>query len=225
MDPITFVHSLQLADSFFPVGGFAYSDGLETATSDLTVRDAETLGDWMTHYLDHVFVPCEGLALAQCMAALKSGDSDTVRRIDEELTAIRPAAETRNASRSMGKRLLTLYAAIRGDDTFAAHAALLPEGNSSPAHAMVFLHCGLNDRDAVMAFGYNRLAGIVSAALRLISMGQQQGQVLLTAKVACLPAAADRILGIVDRPLTSFTPQLDIHQMNHRYLYSRLFRS
>jgi urease accessory protein len=225
MDPIAFVHSLQFADSFFPVGGFAYSDGLETATSRGDVSDARTLGDWMDHYVDRVLVPCEGLALAQCMTALERGDLETLCRVDQELTAIRPAAASRVASRSMGRRMLSLYAAIRPDEGFRDCAAMLPEANSATAHAVVFVHCGLNRREAIMAFGYKRLASIVSSALRLISMGQQQGQVLLTSRVACLPEVADRILGIIDLPLTSFTPQLDIHQMNHQYLYTRLFRS
>jgi urease accessory protein len=77
----------------------------------------------------------------------------------------------------------------------------------------------------LLAFGYNRLAGIVSAGLRLISMGQQQGQALLTKTLDRLPAAADRIVKTIDEPLRSFSPLVDIQQMNHQYVYSKLFRS
>jgi len=40
-----------------------------------------------------------------------------------------------------------------------------------------------------------------------------------------LPSAVERILDMKDEPLRSFSPMLDIQQMNHRYVYSRLFRS
>jgi urease accessory protein UreF len=56
----------------------------------------------------------------------------------------------------------------------------LPHSNSPVAYAFVYFREGLSSREAVMAFGYNRLAGMVSAALRLISIGQQEGQTLLT---------------------------------------------
>lgn len=225
MDSLPFIHSLQLTDSFFPVGAFAYSDGLETAATAGLVPDAASLTEWMDHFLEAVFIPCEGPALVKCMLAVKTGDFNTIRHIDEELSAIRPAAAGRAASTGVGKRLLSLYTSICGDETFPSLAETLPHGNAAAAYAVVFFHRGLAERDAVLAFGYNRLTGIVSAALRLISIGHQQGQLLLTKTIDRLPAAADRIMQLRDEPLRSFGPVLDIQQMNHQYVYSRLFRS
>ena len=198
---------------------------METATDAGLVHDAASLAEWMDHFLDSVFISSEGLALAKCMLALRASDIKTVRFIDEELTAIRPARAVRVASTGIGKRLLSLYAAICKDEGFSATAATLPHGNAAVAYAMVFNHCRLAARDAVLAFGYNRLTGIVSASLRLISIGQQQGQLLLAKSIERLPHAADRILATTDEPLRSFSPMLDIQQMNHQYVYSRLFRS
>src|SRR5215471_11739516 len=112
MESLQFIRALQVADSFFPVGAFAYSDGLETATSAGRVRDSVSLGEWIAHFLEGVFVPCEGLALVKCMLALKEGDADTLCHIDSELTAIRPAAAVRKASTGIGRRLLSLYSSI-----------------------------------------------------------------------------------------------------------------
>ena len=225
MESLHFIRTLQLVDSFFTVGAFAYSDGLETAVAGARVRDAVSLGEWMEHFLENVFAPCEGLALVKCMLALEAGDLDALRRIDEELTAIRPAAEVRSASAGIGKRLLSLYTAIYGTERFGRDGLMLPHGNAAATYAVVFFQCGLGPREAALAFGYNRLAGIVSAGLRLISMGQQQGQLLLTKNLNRLPEVIERILQMKDEPLRSFNPLLDIDQMNHQYIYSRLFRS
>jgi len=221
MEPLQFVRTLQFTDSFFPVGAFAYSDGLETAVSKGCVRDPASLAKWMDHFLESVFIPCEGLALVKCMRAFKIGDLEKVYGIDEELTAIRPGRAIRAASTGIGKRLLSVLAAISGSE----NAASLPQGNAAAAYAAVFFRCGIEERIAALAFGYNRLAGIVSAGLRLISLGQQQGQILLSETAGRLPVAVDRILAAADEPLRAFSPLLDIHQMNHQYLYSRLFRS
>src|SRR5262249_17140921 len=159
------------------------------------------------------------------LVGVKGGEVGVLGRIDDELTAIRPAAAVRASSMGIGKRLLSLYASIRGDENFSVYARMLPHGNAAAAYAVVSFHCGLAEREALLVFGYNRLAGIVSAGLRLISIGQQQGQTLLTIAIDHLPHAADRIIQRADEPLRSFSPVLDIQQMNHQYVYSRLFRS
>ena len=225
MESQAFIRALQLTDSFFPVGAFAYSDGLETAATSGHVHDADTLGIWMDHFIDAVLVPTEGLAVVKCMEAVRAGDLKRLNRVDAELTAIRPASAVRRASVLVGKRLLSLYASLTDDASFRAAADGLPESNAAAAYAIVFAHLGLTPREAVMAFAYNRLAGIVSAGLRLISIGQNQGQVLLTSALNRLAGTADRIVENSDAPLRSFSPYMDIQQMNHQYVYSRLFRS
>ena len=179
----------------------------------------------MDHFIDFVFVPCEGLALVRSLRALRAGDHEVVRDLDAELTALRPASAVRASSTGVGKRLLSAYGSIYGDEQFESLARLLPHGNAASAYAIVFFHRGIAEHEAALAFGYNRLAGMVSAGLRLISMGQHQGQALLTRGIERLPFAVDRILEMKDEPLRSFSPVLDIQQMNHRYVYSRLFRS
>ena len=225
MQSIQLLQVLQLMDSFFPVGAFAYSDGLEAAAAAGHLSDAETLQQWMDHFIHAVFVPCEGLAPVKSLTALRAPDHEALRELDIELSAIRPSSAVRAASTGVGKRLLAAYASICHDENFDALCRLLPHGNAATAYGLVFFHRGIPASEAAAAFGYNRLAGIVSAGLRLISIGQQQGQALLTRGIDRLPSAVDRILAMQEEPLRSFSPLLDIQQMNHRYVYSRLFRS
>jgi urease accessory protein len=212
-------------DSLFPVGAFAYSDGLESAATCGRVHDANSLSVWLDHFLDSVFVPCDGLALLKCMRATERGDWATVRSIDEELTALKPAAATRASSRSIGKRLVMTYSSIVKDNRSSPVLDVLPECNAPVAYGLILSHLALENRDALLAFGYARLASIVSAGMRLIALGQQQGQELLTEAIERLPGAAEQILRMEAEPLRSFSPLMDVQQMNHRYLYSRLFRS
>ena len=225
MTSIQFVQVLQLTDSFFPVGAFAYSDGLETASTSGAVHDARSLRSWLDHYLDCTFVPCDGLAIWKSTELIQQGNLRTLCELDEELTAIKPAGALRNSSQSIGKRLLTTYSEIVRDPKFDSLTQSLPNCNAPIAYAAVMNHRGIEGRDAVLAFGYSRLAGIVSASLRLISIGQQQAQCVLWEVLERLPGAVDRIMQNREEPIRSFAPIMDITQMNHRFVYSRLFRS
>jgi urease accessory protein len=101
----------------------------------------------------------------------------------------------------------------------------LPRCNAPIAYGVALSHLGLEPRDALLAYGYGRMSGILSAGLRLLALGQQQGHVLLAEAIDHLPGAVERILSIEAEPLCSFSPLMDVQQMNHRFVYSRLFRS
>lgn len=219
------VSTLQLVDSMFPVGAFAYSDGLESAAASGRVFDANSLSGWLNHFVQAVFAPCEGLALLKCMRAIEKKEWAGVRELDEELTALKPAAATRAGSRSIGRRLLITYASIIEDSSFSDFSDALAACNAPVAYAAVFSHRGLDCRDAILGFGYTRLAGMVSAALRLIAIGQHQGQAVLAKTIDRLPAITDLILENENEPLRCFGPLMDAQQMNHHYIYSKLFRS
>src|SRR5215467_11984028 len=110
MRPGILLRLLQINDSLFPTGGFAYSDGLETAVTNGVVHDAESLERWLRHYVENVFIPCDGLALKLAMSA----DQQTLRKLDQELTAMKPAAATRASSAALGRRFTRSVSTIRG---------------------------------------------------------------------------------------------------------------
>jgi len=211
---------LQLTDSFFPVGAFAYSDGLESAASTGKVHDGPSLRIWIEHYLQHVFVPCDGLAFVQCALALQGGDFQRIQTIDSELTAIRPSSAVRHSSNVIGKRLLATYSGL-----FDPPSVDLLYSNAPVAYALALTERRIDVRTGLLAFGYSRVAGMVSASLRLISLGQQEAHVILSESLEVLTSSLDRIFEIQTEPIRCFTPLMDIEQMNHRHLYSRMFRS
>jgi len=225
MTAMELVRLLQLSDSLFPVGAYAYSDGLEAAVQSRRVVTAADLDGWLAHFVRHVFAASEGRALFQGWRALVDDDWATLVRIDGELTAVRPAAAARAGSSAIGRRYLKTCLTTFGDPAFADAQSRLPEANAPVAFAVVAHRLRVTPRDALVAFGYTRLAGFVSAALRLMPLGQQQGQISLRHAADLLPATIDEIVQHADAPLCSFSPGFDVCQMNHRHLYSRLFRS
>jgi urease accessory protein len=82
----------------------------------------------------------------------------------------------------------------------------------------------IGQEEAVQGYIYTRLAAAVSAAMRLMALGQHAGHQLLATALTNVPAMSGAIVDD-DRPLMSFVPLLDIEAMRQQYVHSRLFRS
>ena len=219
---------LHLCDSLFPIGGFAYSDGLEAATSAGTIADATDLCEWLEAVLDDTIGRLEGPAVWHAWRAVADGDVAAMSRLDEELTALRPSSSARRSSRAMGLRLLTTWQALHPDVRLERLALVAKEGAVGPVLPLAFAaacaSAGVTRRESVEAYAYTRLAATVSAAMRLMPIGQTDAHRLLSRALERVPAVIDRIAAGDDEP-TSFTPMMDIAAMTQQYLHSRLFRS
>ena len=211
---------LHLCDSLFPIGSFAYSDGLESATSDGRVASADDLRAWIDVCLDETIRRMDGPAVWQAWMAACESDWPALDVLDEELNALRPSSAGRTSSRAMGQRLLTTWSALYGTQPFPeATAHALPV-----AFAVVCAGRDIERRDSVEAYAYTRLAATVSAAMRLISIGQTEAHALLARTLDRVPAVVDDIARR-DARIESFTPALDIATMTQQHLPSRLFRT
>jgi urease accessory protein len=212
---------LQLSDSLFPIGAYAHSDGLEAAAADGRIASADDLREWIAVCLGETIGRLEGPAVWQAWRAACDGDAPALHALDEELTALRPSSAARASSRAMGHRLLTTWSALRSD----ARLAAIPRPVALPiAFAAAAACAGVERRAAVEAYAYTRLAATVSAAMRLLPIGQIEALALLARALERVPAAADRIAA-GGGALESFTPALDIAAMTQQYLPSRLFRT
>ena len=225
--PLSLLH---LCDSLFPTGSFTYSDGLEWAARD--VRNGAGLRQWLDVCLNDTFRRSDGPALLRARFAFDAGDDQALLEVDDELMALRPSSSVRAAARSMGRRLLSTWHDLHPDVRLARLLDLARDaGRSSgfPAFPVAFGivsgSAGLDPRDALAGFAYSRLASTVSAAMRVMSIGQSEAHLLLARILEGVPAVADGVVARGDAPLESFSPAFDIAQMSHQYLHSRLFRS
>ena len=218
---------LHLCDSLFPSGGFGYSDGLEAETSTGTVATAGDLAGWLDACLDETIGRSDGPTLLRGWTACSAHDWDLLGVLDREATALRPSAAVRHSSRAMGLRLVTTWHALYPDAGLERVLPLVRDGGLGPtlpiAFACVSVSAGIERRAAAEAFSYTRLAATISAAMRLMPIGQTDAHGLLARALHRVPAAVDAML---ERDsVESFAPLMDIAMMTQQYLHSRLFRS
>jgi urease accessory protein len=220
---------LQFADGLFPAGGFAHSFGLESYVQSGLVRDREDVEAFLTSLLEGAAGPCDAVALCAAARAAEAGDHAECERHDEMLDAFKTTSEFRNAGRQMGRQTLRVAAAVSGDALLAELAAAVLTGRTPGQHAVAFGsvagRCGVPLEAAAQAFLYSTAALVVGAALRLLPLGQLDGQRLLWGAQPSIRTLAQ--LAARSRPddMWSFAPGIDIQGMLHATLPQRLFRS
>jgi urease accessory protein len=220
---------LQFADGLFPAGGFAHSLGLETYVQDGLVTDRAGLEAFVTAHLEGAAGPADAVAVAAAVRLAGAGDVLGWIELDERLEAMKPVPETREASRQMGRQTLRVAVAL-GRDAFLADVARAVADDLAPGHhAAVFGaalgRAGAAPALAAAAYLHSTAALLVGAGLRLMALGQVDGQRVLVAvrpRIARLAAAAATTAPV---DMWSFTPGLELASLRHATLDSRLFRS
>jgi urease accessory protein len=223
---------LHLCDSLFPIGGFAYSDGLEAVPyvrAEVATCDAAmTVESWIDTVLRDTFGCAEGPAVWRAWLAFVRSDWRAIEELDEEILALRPAGSVRRSSRAMGLRLMTTWQSLYADVRLEHALTLAARGRLGPALPVAFAAAcatsAIDRRESVEAFAYTRLAATMSAAMRLFAIGQTAAHLLLARTLEKVPHV---VAAIAERDALpqSFAPAMDIAAMTQPYLHSRLFRS
>lgn len=215
---------LHLCDSLFPIGSFAHSDGLEAATTAGQIETAEDLRAWMETTLLETLRWLEAPAVGRAWQAFMNDAYADIAALDDELYALRPSSSGREATRAMGGRLVKTWQQLRPSNAVGRLLLARTTFTLPVAFGVVSAASSITARAAVEGFIYTRLAAIVSTAMRLMPIGQQEGHTLLAHTLVTVPAVADAALAD-PAPLRSFTPMLDMMAMTQQYGQSRLFRS
>lgn len=198
----------------YPVGAFAYSHGLETAIAEGAVRDPASLAGWLSTLLAHGAGRNDAILLAEAWRS--PGDPALLALA----LALQPSAERRLESRAQGDAFASTTAAAYPAPGLSADAAPFPlaVGRAAAAH-------GLPLMPVLVLFLQGFAANLVSAAVRLVPLGQTAGQQVLAGLMPLCHAVAAEAAEAGRDDLGGFTILGDIASMRHETQYSRQFRS
>lgn len=228
MNTLAFLHGLRFIDSFFPSGGYAFSSGLEAAVQDGAVRDAEELSRYVEDYLRGSAGTRDVIALGLAHGAAENGSLSEALEADRLLEAMSISRETRFASRQMGRQVIRVAGEqFAGNALVKGYLAEVETGRS-PGHLAVCLGLvlgvlGWTRQEAAAAFLYQCTVGFVSAALKLLPIGQREAQRRLAQVVPLIEKLSDEAGSLHE--MTSWAPVQEIYSMRHSRLRTRLFRS
>lgn len=220
---------LQISDQLFPTGAYAFSHALETYVDQAIVHDRATCQQLFEALCEHALGPCDAVFCRHAFRAAAQAQMARLVALDRLLTASKVTRELRLESEHTGQAFVRASLAMQPSalvETFwhTARQKTTP-GNHAIAFGLVAQSLGLSETCTVQSYLYNVIAGWVAVAVRLVPLGQMDGQRLLFDLTSHLDGVIQRYQDLRPEDTWSNMPGLDIRSMQHERLYSRLFRS
>jgi urease accessory protein len=214
---------LQFVSPSLPIGAYSYSEGIETLVQNGKIKDLATLEHWLQQELKYGAIAVEAIVLLRAYASV-DGQIDRLSYWNDWLSAFRETEEMREQSWQMGRSLMRLLLDLQPSlqPTFATFEEVC---NFTIAFAIAAHHWQIEPHAAVLGYLYSWASNLVNAGVRLIPLGQTQGQQLLLNLYPILEETTIAIMNAQDDDLKNCGWGLAIASMQHETLYSRLFRS
>jgi urease accessory protein len=217
---------LQFGDSMFPIGGFSFSCGLESAIQKGVVSDADSLNAFTRTAVEQA-ARGDGIALIAAHRAAAAGDVDALIRIDELVYARKLSDEIRTMAVRMGKKFAEMGVHVIGAPLICTWRECI-ETSVTPgcypvALAVNFAAQGLPAYGAFVVHQNGLAATILAAALRLMKISHVETQKILCdlnehAEAAYESAAAARL-----SDMSGYAPLSEILAAVHTKAHVRLF--
>jgi len=213
----------------FPVGSYSYSHGLEWAVEAGHVHDRESLVDWLEADLRYGSGRNEAIFFSNAWQCTAEDNRAKLLEIAELAAAFRSTAEFALESSQQGTACLTMLSQVWSDPLLVWLSETLRERRVQPAMAVV-----LGIRSArqhlpiclcLPAFLQSYTANLVTAVVRLIPLGQTDGQLAIAALEEAALLAGEEAMRLTTDDLGSAGVMVDLASIAHETQYTRLFRS
>ena len=214
---------MQLCSPMLPTGAFAYSQGLEFAVSKGWVKDNDTTKMWIQGLLENSLTYLDVPLLSRLYKAWSANDNKSILYWNDYLYACRDSKELREED----KHLAHALARLLGD--LGISEAIEWKENPRACFLSVFAlgawYWKIQIKEASLGYLWMWAENQVLAAIKLIPLGQTDGQKLLSSVIEVIPDQVLIGLSLKDEEIGYTSPGQGIASALHETQYTRLFRS
>jgi urease accessory protein len=227
--PLAFLRLQSWLSPMFPVGSYSYSHGLEFAVETGHVHDRKSLVDWLEADLRYGSGWNEAIFFSEAWRCATEDNRAQLLEVAELAAASRGTAEFALESSQQGTACLITLSQVWSDPLLDWLSETLRERQVQPAMAVV-LGVRLARQQlplwlSLPAFLQSYIANLVTAGVRLIPVGQTDGQLAVAALEQTALLAAEQAEKATIEDLGSAGFMVDLASMAHETQYTRLFRS
>lgn len=214
---------MHLVSPSLPIGSFTYSQGIEWAVECGWISNAAELEAWLENLL-HAGMTYLDLPLLQRMyQAIEQQDEAAVQYWIDYLNASRETSELLQEEKNRGRALTDLLIGL--DINQAAKWKPLLAQNQAAAFALAAVHWQIPFAQAASGYLWGWLENSALSAVKIIPLGQTQGQKILHRLIPQIPEVVENALRVRDEDVGASSPALAIASSRHETQYTRLFRS
>jgi urease accessory protein len=206
------------------VGGYSYSEGLESLVSQGIIKDRSTFAAWIDRELGVGAIRIETAVMDRAYLAMSESAGARLQYWNDWLTAARETEELREQSWQMGGSLIKLAIELTPEIKDLVSNVGLP-CNYAIAFGITAQYWQIDRQATIVAYLHSWVTNLIGAGVKLIPLGQTAGQQLLWELQEEIDRLSLTIPTLEDTDLYACSWGLALASMQHETLYSRLFRS
>ena len=210
----------------YPVGSYAYSHGLEYATENGNIKNVKELRLWISDFLNFGTGYNDGILISCLYDAVFKNNTEKIKEICTIIKAFKPTKEISLEASQQGISFAHVVSSTINSKKFDNFMSIIDDNISYPSVvAGAGAICNINKLDLIHAYLHAFISNILSAALRLISIGQTESQILL---IKLKKEVSMLINKIENKNINDLGSSIFIGEWlsaSHQNQYSRLFRS
>ena len=220
---LSLMRLMQLTSPSLPVGAFAYSQGLESAVEIGLLKDRESTRLWIKNIMAQGLARLDVPLFYRLYAAWGAGDEAELQSLNAQIFAQRETSELQAEDAHMGGALSRVLSDLGIDGT--ALWARTEQVSFTTMFALAAVRWEIDVNQAATGLLWSWLENQVAAAIKLVPLGQTDGQRLIGQLLEEIPALLAEAQQLSDDEIGSCLPMLAILSAQHETQYSRLFRS
>jgi urease accessory protein len=210
----------------YPVGAFSYSSGIEWAVEAGDIKDAQSLKRWLAVVIGEGGGFCDAVFFVHAHRSLAGSTNDALRTVAELAAAFAPSKERHLETTAQGAAFIAATKAAWSCDALERLAAAWDGPVAYPvAVGVTAAGHGIALEAALHAYLHAVTANLISAGVRLVPLGQSDGQRVLAALEPVVETAAQKALATPLDQVGSAAFRADLASLLHETQYTRLFRS
>lgn len=222
-----FLSILQSVDSFFPIGAFTLSNGLEDYVLSERIGSCAELNSYLDGFLQ--IFPYGDLGLLN-LAYQYAGDIPKIVELDHLSNAMKSAQEVRSGSIKLSRRYLKARGAMNDcPPMLQEYQNLVEQGKAFGFHPIALgiyaVEIGIDLEVLLQMYAYSIMSAIVNNTVKLVPLSQLEGQRILFECLDKLEGTIQTAKEITIEDLGVSGAAFEIHCMNHERLYSRQYMS
>jgi len=227
--PLALLRQQSWLSPAFPTGSYSYSHGIEWAVEAGYIHGRESLVDWLEADLRHGSGRNEAIFFIEAWRCATEYDCEKLLEVAELAAAFRGTSEFALESSQQATACLATLRRVWPDRIVESLSELLSERSVPPSLAVVLGARAAGERVpyglALPAFVQSYVANLVTAGVRLIPLGQTDGQLAIAELEQAVLGASSQAEHATIRDLGSAAFMVDLASASHETQYTRLFRS